>query len=655
MALENQYWESPAPQKQSSSTLKILAIIIILMVISAGVLLLLTGPISNVGGQQVKVAVLDSGIDSDFNLLGKVVSESSFISPLYDYNETDSTFTDSNPEDIPHGTLVAKAIVAEYGNVQLVNAKVLDAQGFATVKGLIAAIEWSVEQNCSVINLSLGSSPSYGDPLEGIVRWAFEQGVVVVAACGNEGDDGLAGTSISSPSVFTHCISVAALDEYDVPEDYSSTGPTAMRTMKPDIAALGAVETSNAIYFGTSFAAPRVAGAAAEIIAYCISNSIQYTPGSIITAILKGARSLQFPAYSIGAGKLDTSNAINLISQSSVDGSLPSISYAHPASLPIDYEKLFSGDTFNFNIHLLTSGYTEFDVNILSETPAIFDISSNIVINQSGLVPLSIATLRDMPMSIDGIIEFTSEEFSSTNLSIKFDVTEPEARIAFDISHTPWSIDTYYGQFREYYKLLTANEISVSEIRQGTQVSSDYLSQFDAVFLLDPCAWDSNETDINNPTLFSFPFSEDEIQAYEEYYEDGGGLFVVALSNETINIEALNIFLNWSDYALGYEGFSDNGNTIRINQVEPHPITVGVQTLDYLGSELEYIPDDAIILAQFGIRVGLACSQNLNGGRIVVTGSNYWIDNWGISGYYRSNDNDVLALRVALWLCDLIE
>jgi hypothetical protein len=655
MALENQYWQRPVQQKSSSNTLKILALIIIIVVISAGVLLLLTEPITNTGGQQVKVAVLDSGIDSDFSLIGKVDSEKSFISPLYDYNQTDSTTTDSSPEDIPHGTLVAKTIVAQYRNVQLVNAKVLDTQGAATVKGLIAAIEWSVEQNCSVINLSLGSSPAYGDPLERVVKWAFERGVVVVAACGNEGESGLAGTSISSPSLFTHCISVAAIDEEGVPEDYSSTGPTSDHIMKPDIAALGSVETPNAIYFGTSFAAPRVAGAAAEIIAYCISNSIQYTPGSIMTAILKAAKSLPYPAYSVGAGQLDANNAINIISHTSQNGSLPSISYAHPASLPIDYERLFSGDTYTFNIHLLTSGSTEFNVHIISETPAIFDIPSNFVINQSGIIPLSVATLRDLSMSIDGIIEFNSDEFGSTNLSIDFDVSEPAARIAFDISHTPWSIDTYYGQFKEYYKLLTTNEISVSEIRQGTQVSSDYLSQFDAVFLLDPCAWDINETDINNPTTFSLPFSEEEIQAYQGYYENGGGLFVVALSNESINIEALNAFLNWSDYALGYEGVSNGGDTIRINQIEPHPITVGVQTIDYSGSALEHIPSDGTILAEYGTIVCLACSQNLNGGRIVVTGSNYWIDNWGITGNYRADDNNILSLRVALWLCDLIE
>ena len=654
MALEDQYWESPTEQKRSSSTLKLLAIMIILMLISSGVILLLSDPITSTGGE-VKVAILDSGIDTDFSLLGKVTSEMSFISPLYDYNETDTSTTDSKPDDVPHGTLVAKTVVAEYSNVQIANAKVLDKDGAATLKGIIAAIEWSVEQNCSVINLSLGASPSYGDPLEKVVKWAFEQGVVVIGACGNEGEGGLAGTSISSPSVFTHCLSVAALDEDGVPEDYSSIGPTAFRTMKPDIAALGSVETSNYIYFGTSFAAPRVTGAAAELIAYCISNSIQYTPGSIMTAILKGATPSAFPSYSVGAGNLNVPNAINIISQTSLNGSLPAISYAHPASLPIDYERIFAGDTYTFNIQIFTSSVTEYDVQVTSETPGMFTIDNSVIINQTGIVPLTVSTLRDESMSISGTITFVSEEFSSADLSIEFLSSEAVARVAFDISHTPWSIDTYYGQFKEYYKLLTANDISVSEIRQGTAVNVSFLNQFDAIFLLDPCAWDSNWTDINNPTTFSIPFSESETLAYQTYYENGGSLFVVSLSNYTINIDELNEFLNWSDYAFDYEDYSVNGDTLRLTQIESHPITVGVQSMDYLGSTLEHIPLDATILATHEFRVCLACSQNSNGGRFVITGSNYWIDNWGITGSYSSDDNDILALRVALWLCGLIE
>jgi hypothetical protein len=655
MAFErHMYFEQPIPKKRSSSTLKILAIVIIIMVITTGGLVFLIGPTNFVTTEQVKVAVLDSGIDSDFSLIGKVVSEKSFISPIYDYNQTDSSVTDADPEDVPHGTLVAKAIVAQSRNAQIVNGKVLSSQGTATTKGLIAGIEWAVEQNCSVINLSLGSTPTYGDPLGRIVKWAFDRGVVIVAACGNEGDSGLAGTSISSPGVFPHCLAVAALDEDGEPESFSSTGPTAERYMKPDIATLGSVETSNVIYFGTSFAAPRVSGAAAELIAYCISNDILYTPGSIMTALLKGANPLPYPSYVVGAGELDLQGAIDIISENSQEGELPEISYINPRSLPIDYERFFLGDTYKFNIQILTSSYTTFAFQVSSETADAFILPSESIINQTGFVPLTIEIPVEGVSSVTGIITCTSPDYGSASLTVDFTVSEAIARVAFDISHTPWSIDTYYGQFRELYKELIANEISVSEIRQGDEVTVNHLEQFDAVFILDPCAWDYNETDINNPTIYSLKYSIGDFLVYPRYYENGGSIFVVGLSNESIDIESVNEFLNWTGFSFDFEEYSDNGDTIEINQIAAHPITVGVESFDYFGCAINQTPEGATILAQYGTKRCLACSENGNGGRFVITGSNFWVDNWGMTDNYKADDNDVLALRVALWLCHII-
>ncbi|MHA2361617.1 MAG: S8 family peptidase, partial [Candidatus Thorarchaeota archaeon] len=185
------YWE-PVQQSHQPSTSgrKILAVMVILIIIiaSGGILLLQTGlPFGPQLEGNVRVAIIDSGIDPDFTLQSRIVAQRSFISPIYGYSMTDSNVTDSKPTDgsdiaVPHGTLVATTVVRNSATALLVNAKVVSFNGGATSSGIIAAINWAIEQNCSVINLSVGSAPTFGDPLESAVEYAFSKGVVVVSA-----------------------------------------------------------------------------------------------------------------------------------------------------------------------------------------------------------------------------------------------------------------------------------------------------------------------------------------------------------------------------------------------------------------------------------------------------------------------------------------
>jgi hypothetical protein len=178
------YWQTTSPPQKSSEGRKIVAAIIILMiVISVGLVFVLQ--IDFFGGSEnyapVRVAVLDSGIDQDFSLQGRVVEQRSFIETQYGYDFVDIALTDSRPEGVPHGTLIAK-LVAQTPNAQIINGKVLSSDGTATTSALVVAIQWAVEQNCSIITMSLGSGPVHGDPLGDTIDWAFSKGVVVVSS-----------------------------------------------------------------------------------------------------------------------------------------------------------------------------------------------------------------------------------------------------------------------------------------------------------------------------------------------------------------------------------------------------------------------------------------------------------------------------------------
>ncbi len=655
--MDDYYWQRPPPRDEGSSGKKIIAVVIILMIIiSSGLVFLLqAGPFSTGPRTKVRVAVLDSGIDIGFSLQGRVVAEKSFIETQYGYDTADTSTTDSWPESVPHGTLVAQ-LVAETPNAEIVNGKVMGADGSATSIALVAAIQWAVEQNCSVISMSLGSSPVLGDPLQEAIEWAFTRGVVLVSSAGNEGDGGLAGNSISSPSIFENCISVAALNEFGNPADYSSTGPTFDRYMKPDISADGWVSYSSSRYYGTSFAAPRVAGASAYLIGHCIDNGISYTPGSIMTALLKGATPIEdYPSYIVGTGELNVESSIDLIDSSSSEGGLPMLSLVYPSVLPIDFETLFFGDNYSFNLRFLTSGPTTFTTAIVGDHPEIYNLPATIPVNQSRTLELTISVPEFGTTLINNTIHFSSIDYGQASIHIEFYIEDPIAKVAFDISHTSWSIDSYYGQFREFYKDLTTNGISVTELRDSSLTTLTLLQSFDSVVILDPCVYDANETIPTQVTTYSLPFSEAEKQAYEQYYEEGGGIFLATLGSSFANMTQVNDFLNFSGFELTENEIAPSGDPEYINNLESHIIMAGVSGFHYSGAVLN-VPTAGDVLARYPL-LGpvLVCRESGGGGKIVVTGTNFFIDNYALSGEYGVADDALLALRIVLWIAGLLD
>ena len=648
------YWEPASiPKKKSSSNgTKIIAAIIIMLVVMTTGLIFITNPGSEIIIQaRVRVAVLDSGIDIDAGLQGRVLAAASFVTFENGYQTEDLSTTDAKPQDVPHGTLIAKEL-ATSPNIDIVNGKIMGADEPGKTPALIAAIEWAVGQNASVINLSLGGTPTLGDPLEAVIQWAFSQGVIVVTSAGNSGDYGYMGTTIESPALFDACIAVGALLEDGNPAYFSSIGPTDQRYIKPDIIASGYTTSSDGTrYYGTSFSAPRVAAAAAVLIGYSIDNNISYTPGSIMTALMLGADPVgDYPDYVVGAGKLNVQQSINIIRDNAEEYNLPAICYAFPGELPIDYERIFTSDSYNFNVRLFTSGNSTFTTEIQSATPAVFDIPSEFEIDQIGRIPVVVNVPDSGVTKIDGNITFVSPDFGECTLHIAFDVGTPIAHVAFDISHTPWDMDTTYGQFREFYKVLVDNDVSVTEIRNSTATTNSSLHEFDAVVILDPCVYSLNETDPENVTPYFLPFSEEETQAYEDYFNSGGGIFVVSLSNRSTNITSLNEFLTWTGFSLsGFEVPSGDNPTV-IDRIDSHIITSGINGFHYLGATIS-IPADGHRLARYGGMPVLGYKENtIQGGKLVVTGSNFFLDNYGILQLYDGAGQDaMLGLRIVLW------
>jgi len=223
-------------------------------------------------GAGINVAVLDTGIDKDHPDLSYVWG--------YDF----SGDNDPDPQDYDgHGTHVAGTIAALDNDIGVVGVapevnlyilKIFTDDGSGSYSDAVEAIEWcintyydEVEGNeIQVISMSWGSSVQYGDPsIEPWINEAYNLGIVLVGAAGNEGNPPGRGDNVIYPARYENVIAVAATDENDERAKWSSTGP-AVELAAPGVDILSTYLDGYAYASGTSMACPHVSGTVALLL-----------------------------------------------------------------------------------------------------------------------------------------------------------------------------------------------------------------------------------------------------------------------------------------------------------------------------------------------------------------------------------------------------
>ncbi len=286
-------------------------------------------------GKKVIIGLLDSG----FNWKKVNALENARVIAEYDFVFHDSV-TANQQGDVPsqhsHGTEIF-SIIGGYDPGKLIGvafdadfvlAKTEDIRSETHIEedNYAAALEWFENIGVDISSSSLGynifdspdSSYSYSDMngktaiVTRAAEIAFQKGMLVVTAAGNEGNNSW--HYIIAPADGFNTIAVGALNPNGTVAAFSSRGPTYDGRIKPDVCALGvSVLTANPSKYyynfvsGTSAATPIVSGIAGLIL----SEYPYLTNKQLRKIILEAGSSASHPNNNIGYGKLSALNAVN--------------------------------------------------------------------------------------------------------------------------------------------------------------------------------------------------------------------------------------------------------------------------------------------------------------------------------------------------------
>ncbi|MDD1657783.1 MAG: S8 family serine peptidase [Methanomicrobiales archaeon] len=216
-------------------------------------------------GKGVKIGIIDTGIDYDHPDLR--------VAGGYSFWRRDPNYRDI----VFHGTHVAGIIAAQHNgfgvaglapDAEIYSLAVFNPLGMASLGAIIDAIEWCMDHDIDIINMSFGSvvpSPALKDACDR----AYADGILLVAAAGNAGRGDY--NTVTYPARLDSVIAVSAIDASEKIASWSSRGP------EVELAAPGVEILSTFTYpdyyqhtyeylSGTSMACPHVVGLAALIL-----------------------------------------------------------------------------------------------------------------------------------------------------------------------------------------------------------------------------------------------------------------------------------------------------------------------------------------------------------------------------------------------------
>lgn len=230
------------------------------------------------------MAILDTGIDSDHpDLQANLGTGESFancgsggLTGSCVFSGNDNACNESWDDDNDHGTHCAgiadavdngEGVVGVSTSATLHAVKVLDCGGSGSYSDIAAGIEYTADQSWDVASMSLGGSQS--QVVADAVEYAYNNGVLLVAAAGNSGP---CSDCVGYPAAEPEVIAVSATDSNDDLASFSSTGPE-VELAAPGVDILSTLPGGYGKLSGTSMSCPHVAGAGGQLMANGYTNT----------------------------------------------------------------------------------------------------------------------------------------------------------------------------------------------------------------------------------------------------------------------------------------------------------------------------------------------------------------------------------------------
>ncbi len=308
------------------------------------------------GSSRVTIVVIDTGIDgAQPDLAAKLANTASKI-----FNQTTGGASANNPPTpaCNHATRVAGVAAATTNNgnqvaglswgAQLVSYKVFtdgscnidcsdvtvdscqtSDNAIAGALNLAATLQNTPTYGKIIVNMSLGGPGACSGTLQTAIANAVANGVVVVAATGNDG------SAVQLPGNCAGVIPMGATDSTNQVASFSSRGAelSSGGLVAPGVALLTTdLNGATASATGTSFSSPMGAGLAALILA----AKPTLTPAQVQTNMRAGAQDLGQAWTAQGAGLMNVYRSLRLTTQGTLagfDGDQKPIAFPNPFRL----------------------------------------------------------------------------------------------------------------------------------------------------------------------------------------------------------------------------------------------------------------------------------------------------------------------------------